>query len=297
MMGAVELQAHAKVNLLLRVLARETDGYHGIETLFLLITLADTLRAEATSSGGVELGVSGDDCGPPSENLAVRAAELVLGATGRRFGVRLTLTKRIPMRGGLGGGSSDAAAALVLVNHLAGDAVPRHELLQFAARLGSDIPFFLVGAPFALAWGHGERMLRLPPPAPLPGLLVVPPVGIATPEAYQQVDAARQGIGRRGAVALEVESLTSWASIARLAGNDFEFALFGRYPELKRTFEALAGTCPVLLRMTGSGSTIFALYRDVRTRDDARMVLGTGHGQLVPMETLSAPVPGPSPVG
>jgi 4-diphosphocytidyl-2-C-methyl-D-erythritol kinase len=292
----VELAAHAKLNLFLRVLAREADGFHGIETLFSLITLSDTLQARRTRGRTVSLTVSGAECGPPERNLAFRAAELVLEATGWRFGVELTLTKRIPVRGGLGGGSSDAAAALLAVNHLAENAVPRHELLQFAARLGSDIPFFLSGGSFALAWGHGERLLRLPAPPAAPALLVVPAIGIATPDAYAQVDAARQGIGRRGAVALDLDALATWGSIARLAGNDFEFALFGRYPELRRAFEALAATQPVLSRMTGSGSTLFAIYRTARERDDAQLTLSRKLGDILPTETLPAPVPGPEPV-
>jgi 4-diphosphocytidyl-2-C-methyl-D-erythritol kinase len=296
MTEAVELAAHAKLNLFLRVLAREADGYHGIETLFCLLALSDTLRAERTGSGTVSLAVTGADCGPAEQNLAFRAAELVLAATGRRFGVQLTLTKRIPVRGGLGGGSSDAAAALLAVNHLAGNAVPRHELLQFAARLGSDIPFFVSGGPFALAWGHGERLLRLPPPPAAPALLVVPGIGIATPEAYGMVDAARHGIGRRGAVALDLDALATWGSLARLAGNDFEFALFGRHPELKRAFEALAGTQPLLSRMTGSGSTIFAIYRSARERDEARLTLGRTLGEVLATETIATAVPGPEPV-
>ena len=100
----------------------------------------------------------------------MRGAAAVLGADRERFGVHLTLTKRIPIRAGLGGGSSDAAAALVAVNRLAGDAVPRHELLQFAARLGSDVPFFLSGAPLAPGlgpWGApAAPARRCPPPRP-----------------------------------------------------------------------------------------------------------------------------------
>ena len=173
---AVRLPAHAKLNLFLRVMAREADGFHGLETLFCLVDLADELRAERREGRGVTIEVEGAELGPPGENLALRAAAAVLAATGDRFAVQLALTKRIPVRAGLGGGSSDAAAALLAVNRLAGNAVPRHELLQFAARLGSDVAFFLAGAPLALAWGHGERLLRLPPLPPAPALLLTPPV-------------------------------------------------------------------------------------------------------------------------
>ena len=158
----VQLAAHAKVNLFLRILARESNGYHQIETAFALIDLADELEAVRTAAG-VTIEVDGADIGPPEENLAVRGARAVLEATGQKFGVALRLTKRIPVKAGLGGGSSDAAAALHAVNALAGNPVPRHEVLHLAAKLGADVAFFASGAPFALAWGRGERLFRLPP--------------------------------------------------------------------------------------------------------------------------------------
>jgi 4-diphosphocytidyl-2-C-methyl-D-erythritol kinase len=291
---SVRALAHAKINLFLRVLAREDDGYHSLETLFCLISLTDELYAERTELDGVRLEVTGADCGPVGDNLAARAAQMVLDATGRPFGVRLRLIKQIPVQAGLGGGSSDAAAALSAVNRLAGDAIPRHELLQMGARLGSDIPFFLSGAPLALAWGHGDRLLRLPPLPASPALLVIPAIGISTPEAYRQIDRTRTGGGRRGAVALDLEALGSWGDVARLAGNDFEFALFGPHPELKTGFEALAGTRPLLCRMSGSGSALMAVYRSGRDRDDAVMTLGSRHGRVVPVETLDVPPPAPA---
>ena len=294
--AAVEVRAHAKLNLLLRVLAREADGYHGLETLFCLVDLADELRAERRDERGVSISVEGADVGTDAENLAVRAAAAVLTATGERFGVRLALTKRIPVRAGLGGGSSDAAAALLAVNRLAGDAVPRHELLQFAARLGSDVPFFLAGAPLALGWGHGERLLRLPGLPSAPALLLTPPIAVATPDAYRWLDEARQSAGRRGAVALDLDAVATWGDIGRMAGNDFESAVFGRHPEIRSAFEALAGTRPLVCRMTGSGSTLFAVYRSARDREDARLQPGRKHGALIATETRTTPPLGPEPV-
>lgn len=286
--ATVTLPAHAKLNLFLRVLAKESDGYHGLETLFCLQSLADTLRAERREGHGVTIDVEGAEVGPPKENLAVRAAALVLEATGQRFAVHLALTKHIPVRAGLGGGSSDAAAALLAVNQLANGAVPRHELLQFAARLGSDVPFFLSGAPLALGWGHGERLLQLPPLPAAPVLLVTPPTGVSSAEAYGWVDAARQSAGRRGAVALDLDALSRWGDIGRMAGNDFEAPVFQHVPEIRAAFEALVGTRPLVCRMSGSGSTLFAVYRSVRDRDDARQQLGRKHGRLDAVETLVA---------
>ena len=166
-MTTLRVPAHAKVNLFLRILARESSGFHQVETAFALLELADelVLRRTGGAGGGISLDVQGAaDLGPADENLAVRAARMLLDATGNRFGVAITLIKRIPVRAGLGGGSSDAAATLHAVNALAGNAVPRQELMHFATRLGADVAFFASGAPLALAWGRGERQLRLAAP-------------------------------------------------------------------------------------------------------------------------------------
>jgi 4-diphosphocytidyl-2-C-methyl-D-erythritol kinase len=293
MTTAVTIPGLAKLNLLLRVLSREDEGYHGLETLFCLISLSDTLRAERRQGQGVTLEVMGAETGPTEENLAVRAAARVLQATGNRFAVHLQLEKRIPVGGGLGGGSSDAAAALHAVNSLAGNAVPRHELLQFGAQLGSDVPFFVTGAPFALAWNRGERMIRLPSLSPAPALLLIPPVSIATREAFGWVDQDRRSGARKGAVALDLEALSGWGDIGRMAGNDFESAVFGRYPQIRAAFEALVATRPLVCRMSGSGSTLFAIYRGAREREDAQMMLGRKHGQSTAVETVAVPAPGP----
>ena len=286
--------AHAKVNLFLRVLAREANGYHGLETLFALAELHDDLEGVRRDRPGVGLAVEGADCGPEEENLAGRAARLVLDATGNRFGVDLRLVKRIPPGAGLGGGSSDAAAALHLVNRLAGDVVPRHELMQFAARLGADVPFFCSGAPLALAWGHGERMLRLPPLAPHPVLLLLPPHPVNTAQAYGWMDALQAGAGRRGPVAYDGSVLGGWGDLARLAGNDFESAVFSRVPAVREAFEALARTGPLFCRMSGSGSALFAVYRNERDREDALMQLGRKYGRVVPTTLLAQSPAGPS---
>lgn len=270
----------AKVNLLLRVLAREANGFHGIETLFCRVGLSDTLELHRRDQG-IALEVSGADVGPVEQNLAYRAADAVLAATGRRFGVSIHLTKRIPAGGGLGGGSSDAAQTLIAVNQLAGNAIPRSELLQIGYRLGADIPYFVSEVPFALGWGHGQRLLALPPPPAMPALLLLPGQPVPTGDAYGWVDEIRAGSSPRGSVTMDLSVLSNWGDLARLGGNDFESAVFGHFPSIKRGFEAMALTRPFLVRMSGSGSTLFAVYRNERDRDDARDQLGSTHGQLI----------------
>ncbi len=288
----VTIPAHAKVNLFLRVLAREASGFHTLETLFALLDLHDDLTAERIANG-IELDVVGADTGPTEENLAYRAARLVLDATGNRFGVRLHLTKQIPVRAGLGGGSSDGAAALHAVTALAGQAIPRHEVLQFAARLGSDVPFLYSGIPLALAWGRGERLFRLAPPPAAPALLAIPRTGIDTKAAYGWLDAARAEESQRGAVVLDANAFDTWGGIGRLGGNDFESVVFAKHPELRDLFERVAGTRPLLARLTGSGAAIVAVYKSSGDRDRAALEIGGGRHQVIETETRAAPAAGP----
>ena len=280
-MSEVTREAHAKVNLLLRILSRYQNGFHGLETLFCRLELNDTLTARRHDGPGVSIEVSGAETGPAAENLAVKAAEAVLAQLRTPFGVSLELTKRIPVGAGLGGGSADAAATLHAVNELAGNSVPRVELFHLAAKLGADVPFCLADISFALAWGRGERMLELPPLPHSPILLLTPKPAVKTAEAYRWLDEAWSDWPRRGALALSSEALGSWSNIARMAGNDFESVVFGRLPGVREAFEALARTGPLLCRMTGSGSTLFAVYRNERDREDARMTLGKKHGSVV----------------
>src|SRR6266581_2165063 len=293
MTDAVHIAAHAKINLFLRILAREASGFHQIETAFALLELADELHLSRTDSG-VTLAVNGPDLGPADENLAVRAARAVLDATGNRFGVAITLTKRIPVRAGLGGGSSDGAAALHAVNVLAGNAVPRHELLQFAAKLGADVSFFASGAALALAWGRGERQFRLPAPPSLPALVVVPPVQVATPDAYAWWDEQNVTPASRGPVTLDPDALSTWGSIGRLGGNDFETVVFGKRPELRSLFERVAETGPVWVRLCGSGSAIAAVYKKESERENAVQRLGEKNQAVIRTSTRQSPAPAPS---
>src|SRR5438093_4917329 len=284
MTDAVRIAAHAKINLFLRILAREATGFHQIETAFALLELADELHVSRTDSG-VTLEVSGPDLGPADENLAVRAARAVLDATGNRFGVAITLTKRIPVRAGLGGGSSDGAAALHAVEALAGNAVPRPELHHFAAKLGADVAFFASGAALALAWGRGDRQFRMPAPPAHPALVAVPPVQVATPDAYAWWDEQNRSPSSRGPVSLDADALSTWGSIGRLGGNDFETVVFGKHPELRALYERVAQTGPIWVRLCGSGSAVAAIYKKESERDDANQRLGTSRQTLIATAT------------
>ncbi len=291
----VRIAAHAKINLFLRILARESGGFHHIETAFALLELADELVITRTATG-VTLEVRGPDLGPIEENLAVRAARAVLEATGNRFGVAIELTKRIPVRAGLGGGSSDAAAVLTGVNTLAGDAMPRHELLHLGARLGADVPFFASGAAAAIGWGRGERLFRLPPLPPAPALIALPAISIATPDAYRWWDEMNPTPVPRGPVVLDAPALATWGSVGRLGGNDFEIPVFGKHPSLRALYERVAQTHPYWVRLCGSGSAVAAVYADERLRDDAATTVGEKQQKLIKTASRAHPVERPVPV-
>lgn len=285
MTESIVLEAPAKTNLFLRILSREENGYHGLETLFCKLDLSDELRITRREEPGIRLTVEGGDTGPSESNLAVRAAKAVLTATGNRFGVDIHLVKRIPVQAGLGGGSSDAAAALLGVNQLAGNAVPRAELLHLGQKLGADVPFFLSGGDLALGWGYGGRLLVLPPLPRQAALILMPQAAVSTADAYRWLDEARVGWAGRGSVALNLSALAAWGDIARLAGNDFESVIMGREPRIRAGFEAMVKTRPLLCRMSGSGAALVAIYRSSADRDNARLELGNRWGKVWEVHT------------
>lgn len=187
MTAVVRVDALAKVTLSLRVLGIRPDGYHDLEALTVSATDPhDSLALERRTAPGVELAVEGEtgDVPPGRDNLAVRAAEALLAGAGVPAGVSLHLRKRIPAGGGLGGGSADAAAALVGVRALLGLDVEDDELARLGAGLGSDVPFCVRGG---AAWmrGRGERLQPLALDEPLRLLVVVPPFRLATPAVYR----------------------------------------------------------------------------------------------------------------
>ena len=259
--------AQAKVNLFLRVLAREADGYHQLETLFCRLELGDDV-AVRVGVGGRSLDCTGDalppeGLGPVERNLAWRAAMMYAEATGWPNDWAIEIAKRIPVSGGLGGGSADAGAVLRCLNRLAPSPLSGEELVALAAPLGADVPFLTTGDALALGWGRGERLLALPPLPARAVTLVCFPFGVATPDAYRWLDAHETVVARRAA-RVSVESLTTWAGIARLAHNDFETVVAPRYPEIERALGELRARSArddpaALTLLAGSGATVFAV--------------------------------------
>ena len=261
-MPAAHVRAFAKVNLALRVLAREASGYHQLETLYCRIDLADDVVVRVLEGGARSLDSRGADTGPTEKNLAWRAADAYAERDGWPRGFAIEIEKRIPVGGGLGGGSADAGAVLRALNALNPRPLPDAELMALAFSLGADVPFLTTAAPLALAWGRGERMLALPALPEREIALVLPPFGIATADAYAWLaDARTVRPAAHGAVAHPLAAVTTWGGVERQSVNDFEAPVFEQRAELRGIHERLAEVPGVTLaRMSGSGSTLFALF-------------------------------------
>lgn len=258
MSSVARVTAHAKLNLALRVLAREVSGYHSIETLFLRVALGDDVSVQVCDSGE-RLTCTGADTGPIERNLALLAARAFQRAFAWPRGFHITIAKKIPVGGGLGGGSADAGAVLRALSALAPMPVPEERLLALALELGSDVPFLTTTAPFALAWGRGERMLALPPLPSRAVLLARPPFAVATADAYRWLAAARGAVEPVPRL-LAANDLSSWESLGALAANDFEQVVGERHPEIPLLLDAMQRSGALLARMSGSGSTVFGVF-------------------------------------
>ena len=262
---AVQVAAQAKINLRLAILARETSGFHQLETLFLRIDLADVVRVRRTS-GARTLDTRSDvDLGRVERNLAWRAAEAYVTASGTQGGFAIELEKRIPVGGGLGGGSADAGAVLRAMDAMAERPLGTQRIQEIAASLGSDVPFLASDLVYALAWGRGERLLALDPPERRAIALLVPEFAIATADAYRWLAESRAATdaSAHATGVLDPGALSDWNVLAALAVNDFEPVVGARHPEIGSILAGLRaeGTPFQLAMLSGSGSAMFAVMR------------------------------------
>jgi 4-diphosphocytidyl-2-C-methyl-D-erythritol kinase len=245
--------APAKLNLFLHVLGRRADGYHELETVFQLIDWADAVHLRRLDDGRIERatalpGVAADD------DLVVRAARQLQRASGSPLGVRIGLDKRLPMGGGLGGGSSDAATVLLALNRLWDLNWPRERLAELGLSLGADVPFFLFGRT-AYARGVGERLQAIDVP-PSWFVVVAPPVAVPTAAAFAAPELTRD------TPPLTISGLSRGARPWQ-GRNDLQAVVARRYPPVASALAALAaaagaaGLDPALVRMSGSGACVF----------------------------------------
>lgn len=254
---AATVEAQGKVNLRLKVLAREASGYHQLESLFLRIDLADTVRVE-TGGSARELHCPDVDL-PKERNLAFRAAVAFADATGWPTGFKISVEKRIPQGGGLGGGSADAGAVLRVLNALAPKPLADDALLTLALRLGADVPFLTLDVPYALGWGRGERLLALPPLPAREAILAFAPFGVETKQAFGWYAASAPDVPN-APPPFSLDLLDRWDQVMALAENDLEDVVARQHPEIAQSVGALAAAGARIARMSGSGSTSYGIF-------------------------------------
>ena len=267
-MREIRIPAFAKVNLRLDILGKRPDNYHELRTIFQTISLHDELRLRASKNSAISLTIQGNDTlslEPVRKNLVYAAVDALRRELGIRSGVEIGLRKNIPAGRGLGGGSSDAAAALRGYLRLTRSTIPDGKLIEIAASLGADVPFFLLGGR-ALGIGRGDEIYPLPD-IPRLTLLVVSPhdVHVPTPDAYRWLRAPALTKNRAASKLWKFCSLC-W-SLPAVAGaheiglsNDFEGPVFQRHPQLAGIKRALLQRGATEASLAGSGSAVFGVF-------------------------------------
>ncbi len=251
---AASFPAPGKLNLMLRVLGRREDGYHLLQSVMRLIDYGDTLTFRVREDAVIAR-LNEVDGVPAEGDLTVRAAQTLQRASGTRQGADITLEKRLPLGGGLGGGSSDAATALLALNHLWKTGFSRARLLELALGLGADVPFFVQGEN-ALVEGIGERLRPLALP-PAWYLVLCPPVAVPTARIFAHPDL------KRDSKPIKMQRFS-----AEQAGNDLEPVVCQEYPQVAQHLEWLRGAAPAWV--TGSGACVFAAFESERAAREVR---------------------------
>jgi 4-diphosphocytidyl-2-C-methyl-D-erythritol kinase len=262
--GMCFIRAYAKINLTLDVLGRRADGYHELRTVMQAIDLYDTLCLVESMDGSVHIVCDRPELND-SGNLAVRAAQLVRQRLDIRQGLVLELHKRIPMAAGLGGGSSDAAAVLLALQKWWRLPLSAAELLEMAADLGSDVPFFLSGG-LALCEGRGERVTPLAPrwPGSMRWLVLVKPaIAVSTAAVFGNLPASDYSDGSSSRALCSTLEEGDELALEALH-NSLERSVLERYPEVARARNELLKAGASLVRLSGSGPTLFAPFSELR---------------------------------
>ena len=289
-MRTIRIPAYAKVNLRLEVLGKRADGYHELRTIFQAVGLHDTLEFRASRRPGISLQIRGNETLAKEEiekNLVYRAVDALRREARVRPAVEITLQKKIPAGRGLGGGSSDAAAALLGYLQFARQKFETPRLLDIAASLGADVPFFLFGGT-ALGISKGEEIYPLPD-APRRTLLIVSPndIHVPTPDAYRWLHAPELASLTKSAANHTLFRFCAlcWSAQEGSLSNDFEAAVFRRHPRLGTIKRDLlhGGASEALL--AGSGSAVFGVFPSpAKAR---RAAVGFPHDQAFVCETIS----------
>jgi len=271
---SIRVIAPAKINLVLRILDRRPDGYHNLWSLMQTVRVEDEIAIARTAAHSVvTLRCDDPSLKTDGSNLVYRAAVAVMEQSGRAEGLDITLTKRIPLGAGLGGGSSDAAATIIGLNRLFNLGWSAEKMANVGQTLGSDVPFFFF-APSATVAGRGEHVAPVRIQGTRWAVLVNPGFPVETKWAYQQLSANRGGVVplSQSHALLEQASELSWEQVVEAAENDFERPVFQAYPLLHEIKHRLLAHGAEAALLSGSGATVFGVFRDETRARQAQAV-------------------------
>ena len=277
-MNSIELIAPAKVNLFLKVLSRRQDGYHNILTLFERVSLSDNIRISKIPSG-IVLSADKFITKDTKDNLAYRAAKSVLDLKKPKCGLRIDIRKNIPIAGGMGGGSSDAATVLSGTNALLGLRMTTDELMRLARGLGSDVPFFMLDVPYALGRSRGDKLEKVLCEVTLWHLIVCPSLALSTKEMYAAFDSF-SGSGHDFAltkkrsdakIKLAVKNSVDFNAIESMLYNDLEEIIRSQKEVVAKIIKRLASSLGKKAILSGSGPSVFCLYGTRKEAMEARI--------------------------
>ncbi|MDD5568190.1 MAG: 4-(cytidine 5'-diphospho)-2-C-methyl-D-erythritol kinase [Candidatus Omnitrophica bacterium] len=262
------IKSYAKVNLFLKVLNKRPDNYHNIRTLFERISLCDKITIRNRADRLIKIACNHPGVPVDESNLCFKAAKLLRDKFGIEKGLDIEISKRIPVGAGLGGGSSNAASVLLALNRLWKLKLGREKLAKFAAKIGSDVAFFVYEAPFAVGQGRGEkiRVLRNPEKIKLWHVLVAPATRVSTPLIYRKFDELC-GLTKPDANVKILPSILVGRFLASQPGflsNSLEQVTLKLYPEVRQIKETLCAYGAKNILMSGSGSAVFAVVSSGR---------------------------------
>ncbi len=248
------LLAAAKINPILHVLRKRSDGYHDLAMLMQAVTLFDRITLNVNPGNGVEVVCPGLDLPEGADNIAARAAQALMAAADRFFDVKIEIEKRIPVAAGLGGGSSDAATVLVGMNEMCGFGFEREVLMRIGGRLGADVPFFVYGET-AWATGIGDQLEPVGAMPPVWYVLVNPGIAVSTASVYGNLVLTSHGdLSRLRRFPKTIKKLASWLH------NDLEGVTMKQHPVLNDIKQQLVSHGALGTLMSGSGPTVFGLF-------------------------------------
>lgn len=275
-MDTIELASPAKINLTLEVSEPRGDGYHNIDSVVQTIDLSDTLTVTRVREGiYVEADAPDVPCG--SENLVYRACRAFLEETGAAGGAKCRIRKAVPAQAGLGGGSSNAAAAIMALDILYETRLSIEQLKKIAARVGSDVPLFTVGGTVRMR-GRGDRLSALPDAPRLDLVIVKPPVGVSTAWAYAELDRSARSLRKGSSEAIESAVASGQRErIVKAMSNDFEPVVCAAFPAVALAKNTLTELGAARAMLCGSGSAVFGVFGSreeaAQAADDARRTM------------------------